>query len=46
VQKQRWEKPEHKEVPLGAEVTAYLTQSKQRRPLAPPRGYGQTQRRA
>jgi coenzyme PQQ precursor peptide PqqA len=29
VQKQRWEKPEYKEVPLGAEVTAYLTQSKQ-----------------
>jgi coenzyme PQQ precursor peptide PqqA len=29
MQKQRWEKPEYKEVPLGAEVTAYLTQSKQ-----------------
>jgi coenzyme PQQ precursor peptide PqqA len=27
--KQRWQKPEYKEVPLGAEVTAYLTQAKQ-----------------
>jgi coenzyme PQQ precursor peptide PqqA len=27
--KQRWQKPQVKEVPLGAEVTAYLTQTKQ-----------------
>jgi coenzyme PQQ precursor peptide PqqA len=27
--KSRWQKPEYKEVPLGAEVTAYLSQAKQ-----------------
>jgi coenzyme PQQ precursor peptide PqqA len=27
--KQRWQKPEYKEVPLGAEVTAYVTAAKQ-----------------
>jgi coenzyme PQQ precursor peptide PqqA len=27
--KARWQKPEYKEVPLGAEVTAYLSQAKQ-----------------
>jgi coenzyme PQQ precursor peptide PqqA len=28
MQKQRWQKPDYKEVPLGAEVTAYLAQEK------------------
>ncbi len=33
MQKKRWQKPDYKEVPLGAEVTAYLSSTRQTSPI-------------